>query len=257
MESIEDLGFVKYTTRGRVEVFWLSLVDDPTGEGDDITGKIRDRKYDPSKKFISVGGYKYSRIHDIFVGKSLGYELGVESARISRVSDLKGADRLDRESSTCHIGELVRIVRMKELFVVGSRDKFIEIIDIGTVFSSFFVVVRLELDSGFFGEHLYRLSELDLFDLREKLDRTSSFMTRKTVGDIFGRRDHERWSFLTMKRTTRLVVGSGFLHLDIATDEIYDVDLGVDLSRNRHGESIWDMDERARGKMGGYREENF
>jgi hypothetical protein len=128
------------------------------------------------------------------------------------------------------------ILREEERLMIPESRITIESIDISTTLGSFLFIVSLELDSCLLGEDSYRLTELDLLDLHQEIDRTTSLATGETMGNIFLWGYDEWWRLLLMKRAESLVVDSCLLGLDISVDDIQDLDAGFDILGERQKE---------------------
>ena len=95
-------------------------------------------------------------------------------------------------------------------------------------------ILCLHLDSSLFCEYLDRLSEVDLLDLHEKVDRSSSLATREAMSNVFGRRYDKWWTLLIVKRTESLVINTCLLGRYIPIDDIEYLDTRFDVLSNCH-----------------------
>ena len=118
----------------------------------------------------------------------------------------------------------------------------VESIEILASLSLLWTILCLHLDSCLLCQDLDRLSEVDLLDLHEEIDRSSSLATREAVGYIFGGRYDKRWRLLTMKGTESLVVDTCLLGRYISIDDIEYLDTGFDVLSDCHvGMSLLDF----------------
>ena len=109
------------------------------------------------------------------------------------------------------------------------------------IFRFIFIIFKklcLHLDSCIFGKDRRRLTKSYLFNFHEKLYRSSSFSTGKTMGDIFARRDDKRWCFFTMKWTESLIIDSCFFGRYISVNNIKDLYTRLDVFTQRHTEKF-------------------
>ena len=132
------------------------------------------------------------------------------------------------------IRKLISMFWFLEFCLIEFGTNPINIIDISFIFSSFFVIIRLEFDSCLFREHSDRFSIFDFLDFHEEFYGSTAMMTSETVRDIFGWRDNKRWRFLMMKRAIRLIVDACLLHLKISSCEFDNIHPTIYFSSYRH-----------------------
>jgi hypothetical protein len=149
---------------------------------------------------------------------------------------LELADCLQSDLSIGEIGEFVRVFREKKSRVVPLSSNLVELIKIFSSFRLLDTILCLHLDSCLFGEYLYRFSEVDLLDLHQEIDRTTSLATGEAMSNILGRRDDKRGTFFTMKRAESLVVDSCLLGRYIPIDDIEYLDARFDVLGEGQGE---------------------
>lgn len=234
MESVEDCGLVENIGCRRIEILRFSFIGDTPREGDGMTREIGNREDDASVKLIPPRTDEYPRIDNILLAKILLAHFREKLARISGVSELESADGVFGDATSGEVFELRVMLREENRIMVKIGRDAVHVVHVAPLLAPLVVKIGLELDSRLLSEDLERLAELDLLDLHEESDRSTAVMAPKTVRQIFGRRDHERWRLLAMERTERLIVGPRLLHLQIASGDVHDIDAGFDVLGDGH-----------------------
>lgn len=229
MKAIENAAFIENGRCWRIEIFWKCIIEYSSCECDYMPHAIGNREGDASEKLVTRFGEKNSRFEKKAWSESFFFQEKIERSRICGTSKLKSLYNLMRDLSIRKVGKISLIFFLKKRTMVPCCCLTIECIDVTSFLISTLRKIYLKLDSCFFCEKSDSFTKFNLFNLHEKINRSSSFSTRKTMSNIFLWRDHKRRGFLTMKRAKCFVIDSCFFHIDIPRYDVEDIDTRFDV----------------------------